>query len=142
MDVPVENINIPAIHDAVKSLPIGEISDPIRVNINDTEQWYILRVDNRKPAEAPNFEKHKDRVKADYEAAHAKPLSEITKAQAEKSNVVVVDPRFQDLNEVYSPAPTNLPGFGAEQPEGAQPPAQGTTPPAQGSPPPAGSGGQ
>jgi len=142
-DMPVDRIQIDEIREAVAALPIGQISKPIKVALNGQEQWYILRVDARKPARAGNFEQDKEQIIRDYQSMYAKPLTEVIKAQAETSNVVVVDPRFQDLNEAYSTVPGNLPGFGAEPPQGgAQPPAEGAQPPAGGEQPPAGSGGQ
>jgi len=51
-------------------------------------------------------------VKRDYEGAHAKPLRSLLDDAIEKSNVQIVDPRFQELNEIYMPVPTDMPEFG------------------------------
>lgn len=135
-DYPVDAIQIPEIRRVVSTLPIGQISNPIRVSMNGEEQWYILRVDDRKPPREGSFEKDKEQIIRDYQSVHARPLSEIIREAAQKSNVVVLDPRFQDLNEIYSSAPANLPSFGAQQPEAAggqrAPAGSGQQPPAQG----------
>ena len=136
-NMPVDRIQIKEIREAVTRLPVGEISDPIRVAMNGQEQWYILRVDDRKPPREGSFEKDKEQIKRDYESLHARPLSEIIKETAENSNVVIIDPRFQELNELYSSVPAQLPSFGAGQPGGgeAQPSAETTpAPPAETSP--------
>lgn len=119
-DMPVDRIQSPEVRAVVTSLPIGEISGAMRVTTGGQEQWYILRVDNRKPARKGNFEQDKEQIERDYKGMNAKPLPEILKAQAAKSNVVIIDPRFQSLNEAYSSVSPDIPSFG-----GATPPAGG-----------------
>jgi len=143
-DMPVNQIGIEPIREAVTSLPVGEISDPIKVETDGGEQWYILRVDERKAEREGSFEEDKEQIIRDYQSVRAKPLQEIIKEQAEKSNVVVVDPRFQELNEIYSSVPTELPGFGVEEPEvpgtGEEAPPAGEEPVVPVVPPATGSG--
>ncbi len=111
-DMPVDRIQIEEVRQAVVSLPIAEISAPIKVSLGGEEQWYILRVDDRKAERAGDFELDKEQITRDYKSVNATQLADILKAQAEKSNVVVVDPRFQDLNETYSSISPDIPGFG------------------------------
>lgn len=96
-----------------KKLAVGKVSDPIPAE----GQWYVIKLDDRKPAREATWEKDKDRVKRDYEGAHAKPLRRLLDEAIKKSNVQIVDPRFQELNEMYTPVPTDMPEFG---PAGAE----------------------
>jgi len=121
-DMPVDRIQSPEVRALVTTLPIGEISGAMRVALGDEEQWYILRVDNRKAARHGDFDQDKEQIERDYKSVNATPLPEILKAQAEQSNVVIIDPRFQALNEFYSSVSPDIPSFGADQaPAGEQP---------------------
>jgi len=107
-DTPLERVMPQPIRVAANKLAVGEVSDPIPAE----GQWYIVKLDDRKPAREAGWEKDKDRVKRDYEGAHAKPLRSLLDDAIEKSNVQIVDPRFQELNEIYMPVPTDMPEFG------------------------------
>ena len=127
-DMPVDHIQSPEVRALVTSLGIGEISDAMRVALGEDEQWYILRVDDRKAARLGDFDQDKEQIERDYKSVNATPLPEILKAQAEQSNVVIIDPRFQALNEFYSSVSPDIPSFGDGEPVGdgdviADPPA-------------------
>ena len=113
-DMPVDRIQSPEVRELVTSLAIGEISDAMRVALGEEEQWYILRVDDRKAARQGDFDQDKEQIERDYKSVNATPLPEILKAQAEQSNVVIIDPRFQSLNEAYSSVSPDIPSFGGE----------------------------
>ncbi len=119
-DMPVDRIQSPEVRAIVTTLPIGKVSGALRVTLGEQEQWYILRVDDRKPARKGDFAQDREQIERDYKSVNAKPLPEILKAQAAQSNVVIIDPRFQSLNEAYSSVSPDLPSFG-----GATPPAGG-----------------
>ena len=129
-DMPVDRIQSPEVRQLVTTLPIGEISGALRVTLGENEQWYILRVDDRKPARHGDFEQDKAQIERDFKGVNAKQIPEILKAQAEQSNVVVIDPRFQKLNEYYSSVSTDIPSFGGDQQPADGAPAAGQTPPA------------
>ena len=99
----LDQVQIPAIQDVLIAQPVGEITGPIEVTVGGQPQWHIIRVDERKPPHKGSFEEDRDKVLESYQAAHAKPLRDIIREMAERSEVVVVDPRFQDLTENYSP---------------------------------------
>ncbi len=115
-DMPVDRIQIPEVRAIVASLPIGEISGAMRVALGEEEQWYILRVDDRKAARAGDFAQDKEQIERDYQSVNATPLPDILKAQAAQSNVVIIDPRFQALNEAYSSVSPDIPSFGGGAP--------------------------
>jgi len=102
-DMPVDRIQSALVREAVIDLPVGEIGDPVRVQVGGHEQWYILRIDDRKPAREGSFEEDKEQITRDYRSVHARQLRDIINEQAEVSDVVVLDPRFQGLNADYGP---------------------------------------
>ncbi len=111
-DMPVDRIQSPEVRGIVTTLPVGEISGAMRVTLGEEEQWYILRVDDRKAARTGDFAQDKEQIERDYQSVNATPLPDILKAQAAQSNVVIIDPRFQSLNEAYSSVSPDIPDFG------------------------------
>lgn len=110
-DIPLPAIRVEAIQKAAATVPVGKASKPIPVQ----GQWYLIKVDGRKPARAPSWEKDKEAVKRRYEGEHAKTGDALFREALKDAKVQIVDPRFQELNEVYTPLPDNLPEFGAEK---------------------------
>lgn len=117
-EMPIDQIPIPAIREAAQSLPIGKVSDPIPAE----GQWYIMMVRDRKPAREASFTADRQVIEEQYQLQHARPLQEILKEQIAKANVRVLHPLLQDLNEIYTPVPTEMPQFGTEN---AQPGTEG-----------------
>ncbi len=113
-NMPLERVTPEAIRKAAAELAIGQISAPIA----GEGQWYIIKIDQRQPARKASWQKDKDRVKRDYEAANAKPLGQLLQDAVKKADVQIVDPRFQALNEIYTPVPEKIPTFGPHGPEG------------------------
>ena len=111
-EMPIDNIPIEDIRQAAQSLPIGQASGPITAE----GQWYIIMVRDRKPARPGSWEEDHELIKEQYELANARPLQDILQEQIRSSNIAIVDPRFQDLNEVYTAAPSEMPQFGVEGP--------------------------
>jgi len=131
-DMPLERITPEAMRKAAAELEIGKISVPMAAE----GQWYIIKVDQRKPAREASWEQDKDRVKRDYEATSATPLGQLLQDAMNNADVQIVDPQFQELNEIYTPVPEKMPEFGPQGPQGErapeQKPAEGTQPPAEG----------
>jgi len=113
-EMAIDNIPIEAIREAARTLPIGQVSDPIPAE----GQWYIIKVRDRKPAREGSFELDRKLIEEQYQLANARPLQEILKEQIRKSNITIVDPRFQELNELYTAVPAQIPEFGAQTPAG------------------------
>jgi len=111
-EMPIDNIPIEPIREAARTLPIGHASEPIAAE----GQWYIIMVRDRKPAREGSWEEDHELIKEQYELANARPLEDILKEQIRTSNITIVDPRFQDLNEIYTALPSEMPQFGAEGP--------------------------
>jgi len=112
--IPLERVTPEAIRAAAARLPVEQVSDPIFA----ADQWYIIRVDARDLAREADWEKDKENVKAAYEAFNAKPLPELLKEAIHQAQVQILDPRFHDIAELYTPMPSKMPEFG---PEGATP---------------------
>ncbi|MGC9319629.1 MAG: foldase protein PrsA [Armatimonadota bacterium] len=110
-EMAIERIPIDPIREAAETLPVGEVSEPI-----DTDgQYYIIKVRDRQPAREASWPEDRERVLEDYKASQAKPPQEILQEQVKKTKVNVLDPRFNELNEAYTPVPTEVPQFGAEE---------------------------
>lgn len=130
-EMAIDNIPIEAIREAARTLPIGQVSDPIPAE----GQWYIIKVRDRKQAREGSFELDRKLIEEQYQLAHARPLQEILKEQIRKSNITIVDPRFQELNELYTALPSEMPEFGAQSPSGGgAPPPEGQGQQEQGQP--------
>lgn len=109
-EMPIEAITHPEIKEAATSLPIGEVSEPIEWG----GSWMILKVRDRKEARAASLEADREQIVEQYRMANANSLRDILAEQMKKTNVNIVDPRFQRLNEVYTTMPEEIPQFGAE----------------------------
>lgn len=120
-EMPIDAINDDTVKQIATSLPVGEVSDPVQIG----ESWIIFKVRDRQPAREATFESDRERIEEQYEMAHANSLQEILEEQLKKTNVNVVDPRFQDLNAEYSGVPDEIPQFGAEGAEGGAMPMEG-----------------
>jgi len=143
-EMPIEQIPVPAIRESAQSLPIGDVSKPMEAE----GQWYIMKVRDRKAARQASFTEDREVIEQQYQLQNARPLQEILKEQIAQANVRVVDPRLQELNEVYTPVPSEMPQFGTgEGPPGALPGAEApadapvVVPPDAPAPAPANSGG-
>lgn len=119
--MPIEQIQQPEIKEVAQNLPVGEVSQPIEAG----GSWLILKIRDRTQAREPSFEQDREQIVEEYKRANANSLDEIIKEQINKTNINIVDPRFQGLNEVYSTMPDEIPQFGAEdaQQDGAGQPA-------------------
>ena len=130
-DMPLERVTPEPVKDAVAEMSVGEISSPIAA----VGQWYIIKLDDKKAARKADWEKDKDRVKADYEGQNATPISRLIEEYVRQADVQIVDPRFQDLKEQYTPVPEKQPQFGPQAPQsGGEQPSKETPaePPAEG----------
>jgi len=107
-----------------QNLEVGEISAPIAAD----QQWYIIKVEERKAAEKATLEKVKEDVTRDYKRSQGEPVDQLVTRLREKAVVSVVDPDLQELNELYQ-AEAKLPTFGPEEEaagEGTEPgPSEG-----------------
>ncbi|MGD9497374.1 MAG: peptidyl-prolyl cis-trans isomerase [Armatimonadota bacterium] len=131
-EMPIESIPIEPVREAAQKLSIGQVSEPIAAE----GQWYIIKVRDRQAARGASWELDREMIEEQYKYEHAKPLQDILREQIRKSNVRVLDPRFQSLNELYTPVPSELPGFGTQAPANRPAPAPTNQP----APAPAGGG--
>ncbi|MFW5866735.1 MAG: peptidyl-prolyl cis-trans isomerase [Armatimonadota bacterium] len=121
--MPIEQIGTPEIQEVAESLPVGDVSDPIEVG----GSWVVLKVRDRTQARAASFEGDREQIEEQYKMANANSLEEILQDQMEKTNINIIDPAFQGLNEIYSATPEDIPQFGAE--DGQTPPQGGQVAP-------------
>lgn len=116
-EMPYSRINIEPVREAAKALPLGEVSDPIEAE----GQWYVIKVRDRKAARDASWEQDRAMVEEHYRATHARELRDILHEQLEKTRVKVLDPRFEALNEYYTPMPDEVPQFGEQGPQSGAP---------------------
>lgn len=93
-----------------QNLEVGEISTPIAAD----QQWYIIKVEERKAAEKATLDKVKEDVTRDYKRSQAEPVDQLVARLREKAVISVVDPDLQELNELYQ-SKAKLPTFGPEE---------------------------
>jgi len=109
-ETPIDRIGQPEIKQVAQNLPVGEVSDPVQIG----ESWVIFKVRDRKEGREASFETDRERIEEQYKMSNANSLSDILKDQMKKTNVNIVDPRFQELNADYAGMPEEIPQFGAE----------------------------
>ena len=122
-EMPISQMPIPSLQEAAQTLPVGEVSDPIAgpEGPNGEQQWFIVKVRDRKEAREATWEADRERIEEQYQLQNARAPRDILQEQMGKTRVQITDPRFQQLNEMYTPVPTEIPEFGAEGTEGAAP---------------------
>lgn len=113
-EMPIDAIPITEVREVVRTLPVGEVSDPIAAE----GQWYIVTVRDRQDERQIEWEADRERILEAYRMSHARAPREILSEQIEKTRVNIVDPRFQGLSEAYTPVPSDIPQFGFEGDEG------------------------
>lgn len=109
-ETPIEQLYPRELRAAAQNLKIGEVSEPILAD----QEWYIIKVEERKAPEKASLEKVKEQVTEDYKRSQAEPLDQLMKRLREKAVVSIVAPELEKLNELYQ-APEELPTFGPEE---------------------------
>lgn len=61
---------LPEIEEAASKLKVGEVSEPIKAD----NRWYIIKLEDRKPAHQISFEETKEKLKRELEAERAAEL--------------------------------------------------------------------
>lgn len=133
---PLAGIQPQAIRDVVAKLQVGQISQPIAAD----GLFYIIRLDERHAAEAPDYAKVKEDVRRAYLMNHGKSRDELIEELRKVAKVTITDKRYSKLNQLFGPQ-QQLPTFGAQGAQKGQAPATapgGKAAPA-GTPAPAGS---
>lgn len=122
---PITRIEPQPVATAIKAMEEGELSEPIQVD----KYWYILKLEKKTPPQKADFKRDRKKVEEYYKASQAKQPQELLAELRTKANITILDPRYQDLNELLKPKTTKLPQFGA----GPQPasPAGGEAQPAE-----------
>lgn len=109
-DVPIQQMTPVTVREVVRTLNIGEISKPVEIQ----ENWYILKLEGHKDAHQPSYEEIQEQVKEAYMQQHATSEQELVKEITKTGQVNIVDPKYDELNEFFRPAPSEtLPTFGA-----------------------------
>lgn len=132
-EMPTDRLMPPEVQAAVRRMQVGQVSTPIKVG----ESYYIVKLENRKPAEKAVFEKVRAEVERQFRLQNAKPVEALLKELADQASVQVLDPQLAEVQKQFLPK-TKLPSFGGEgarqeqqqgQQQGRQQPAQpGATP--------------
>ncbi len=117
-EMPIDNVMPPEVRAALRKMKVGEISKPIQVLGN----WYIVKLEDRKPAEKAVFEKVKREVERAYKARLAKNPGDLLRELVNKAVVQVLDPDLADVQKQFMPK-GKLPSFGGTAP--ARPGEQG-----------------
>lgn len=117
-EIPLQRLTPVALRKAVEDMQVGDVSRPIDASGN----WYVVRLDNHTAASQPSFEDVRDRVKQVYEYQHMKGQQELLDELRKQSQVTIIDPEYQKLNELFRPQGADkMPSFG----EGEKAPARG-----------------
>jgi len=111
--MPEESIYPPTVRDALSKLAVGKISSPIEAD----GQWYILKLNGKTAAEQADFKRDRKDIEEAFKASKAKNPQDLLTEIREKAVVNIVDPKYQDLNDQFKPAPA-MPEFGAKSPAG------------------------
>ncbi len=121
---PIEQVMPDALRPVVARLAPGEVSSPIKVD----ENWYIIRVEEKKAAQKADYAKVKDMVRQHYMDTHGKSPQDILAELRKTAKVSILDPRYQRLGEAFNP-PQQLPTFGSgeKKAEGKAPAEQPAT---------------
>jgi len=127
-ELPMQQLTPPDLQPVVAKMQVGSISAPVRVDDN----WFIIKLEERKAPEKATFEKVRSRVERDYRIIAAKPKENLYRELAEKAVVQVLDPDLAEVQEMFVPR-QELPQFGGTKPAPGAP-AQGQQPPAGGKP--------
>lgn len=128
-EMPTDRLMPPEVQAAVRTMRPGQVSQPIKVG----ESYYIVKLENRKPAEKAVYEKVRAEVERQFRLRNAKPVEVLLKELADQASVQVLDPELAEVQKQFLPK-TKLPTFGGEgaqqgqrrgQPPAGQAPAGG-----------------
>ena len=123
---PIDDLWPMELRNATKAAAVGDIVGPI-----ETDQgWYIVEVEERKPAEKATFETAREQVIQEYKGARAPAPEALIMQLRQEALVKIVDPDFQELSELYA-GPQQLPEFGEERQQPEEAPIDETTPTGQ-----------
>lgn len=110
-EIPVQQLSPPDLQPLVAKMKVGDISSPVQVDDN----WFIIKLEDRKAPEKATFEKVRARVDRDYRIVAAKPKENLYRELAEKAVVQVLDPDLAEVQEMFVPRQA-LPQFGETKP--------------------------
>lgn len=126
---PVAGLMPETLRSMVGGMQVGQISQPIKAD----SAWYIIKVEEKHAAEAPDYAKIKDKVQEAFMYTNAKQVQDIIEGLRKDAKVQILDPKYQSMQKMFGPQQA-LPSFGAEGAKGgvngAQPPADGAQAPA------------
>ena len=122
---PLAGLMPEALRAAVAGMQVGQISQPIQAD----KQWYIVKLDEKHAAEAPDYAKIKDKVQEAYMYTNAKQVQDIIEGLRKEAKVQILVPKFADMQKMFGPQQA-LPTFGTESKGGkagvnGAPPAPG-----------------
>lgn len=115
-ELPQDRLMPPDLQPLVAKMKVGDVSKPVKID----ENWYIVKLENRKAPEKASFEKVRAKVERDYTLVSAKPKEALYRDLAAKATVQVLDPDLAQVQEMFMPK-DELPQFGGtKQPAGEQ----------------------
>jgi len=133
-EAPLAALMPPELKAPASTLEVGTVSKPLKVGEGELAQWYIIKVEDRKPPEEATLETARKDVERDYKRLKAKQPAELLSELRQTAQVSIYAPEFQDLNELFRPQ-QELPSFGGQGPQGGGTAGGGPRAPAQGPPP-------
>lgn len=122
--MPREQIFPPTVAQTLAGMKAGQISEPFAVE----ERWYIVKLIEVLPASEASLEKDRARIEEAFKSRQAKDPQQLLSELREKATVNIVDPKYADLNEMFTPK-ADIPSFG---PEGKGAPSGGEAAPGKG----------
>lgn len=121
-----------ALRGVVANLAVGKVSAPIKVDNN----WYIIKVEEKRAAEPATYAKRKEDVRQHYMYTHGKNAQDLITELRKTARVSIMSERYQRLGQLFGPQQA-LPSFGGGAGGGKADAAPGSAAPAA-----AGEGGQ
>ncbi len=106
---PQQAIYPPQVREALASMEVGKVSKPIEAE----GRWYIVKLNSKKAAEQADFKRDRAKIEEGYKSMRAKSLQQLLTEIRETADVSVIDPKYQDVADVFQKKP-ELPEFGAK----------------------------
>jgi parvulin-like peptidyl-prolyl isomerase len=94
----------------VTALKVHEVGQPVQAE----NMWWILRLEQRTPAQKADYEQVKGQVRDHYVQTHAKPVNELIEGLRGGSQIKIADPRYQKLEAMFAPPPAGPPAGGQQ----------------------------
>ena len=118
--MPLERVYPEAVQALLGGMKAGQMSDPVDVG----GRWYIIKLEKIDPEKRLTLSTDRDEIEKVFKLQSAKQGAQLVEELRQKASVTVIDPKYKDIQDMFSPK-EELPSFGGPTQDGAgaQPPA-------------------